>query len=537
MADPTSSVPRSAWAPLRVRAFRVLFTAQSFAMVGTWMQTVGAQWQLVDEPDAAILVGLVQAAAMLPTLLLSLPAGALADIVDRRRLLLGVQVVQVVVAGGLTALALVDRLPPAVLLTAMFLLGVGVTLTIPAYQSLLQDLVAREHLRSVSALNGTAMNLARAIGPAVAGIIISQVGVPAVFAVNTLLLAALAAVLALLELPRHEDRQLPENFGGAVLAGARYVRHSPVVRRLLIRTLLFVVPGAALWALLPLVASELLGLGALGYGWLMAALGVGAVAGAALLPRVVARMSTTRLVLAAGVSFGLASAACAVAPTVIVTVLALVPAGLAWLCMLATMNGILQVFLPSWVRARGLSIYLMVFVGGQALASLLWGMLAQWFGVAPVLVGAGVLLVLGASTVLRWPLRDVGELDRNPAIYWPEPQIELDAGLDDGPVLVTMTYTVPASNVARFLEAMGMVRRMKMRTGATSVAIYRDGADPRRFVEVAQYPSWAEHLRQHGGRLTGTDRDIEALATACTDRPPEVQHLLPPGIAPSADPG
>ena len=536
MASSRTVDPVSAWAPLRVRAFRALWTAQLFSMIGTWMQTVGAQWLLVDEPNAATLVGLVQAAAMLPTLVLALPSGALADIVDRRRLLVAVQAFQVVVGAGLALLAFTDLLTPMLLLTATFLLGVGTTLTIPAYQVLVQELVGRDQMRSATALNGVAMNLARAIGPAIAGLLVAQIGVTAVFALNALSYLALGAVLLTIRPATVAENLLPERFVGAVVAGTRYVRHSPSVRRLLLRTLLFVVPGAALWALLPLVASTLLGLDATGYGVLLGALGVGAVSGAAVLPRVVARLSPTRLVLAAGLVFGVATAVAAVVPNTAVVVIVLVPGGLAWLCVLATMNGNLSMFLPGWVRARGLSVYQMVFAGGQAIAAIVWGVSAQWFGLVPTLLAAAVLLGLGAVSVVFWPLRDVSGLDRNPAVYWPEPQLEIDPEPEDGPVLVTVTYLVPAQNVAAFLVAIAAVRRMKRRTGATSWSLYRDGAAPDRYVEVAQYPSWAEHLRQHGGRLTGSDRELEIRALNLADGgATEVQHLLPVG-QPNPDP-
>jgi MFS family permease len=528
MASGEPAAPASAWAPLRVRAFRALWTAQLFSMIGTWMQTVGAQWLLVGEPNAATLVGLVQAAAMLPTLVLALPSGALADIVDRRKLLVAVQVFQVIVGAGLTVLTATDLLTPALLLTATFLLGIGTTLTIPAYQVLVQELVGREQMRSATALNGVAMNLARAVGPAIAGLLVAQIGVAAVFALNALSYLALGAILLTMRPPVAKEHLLPERFVGAVIAGTRYVRHSPSVRRLLLRTLLFVVPGAALWALLPLVANTLLGLDALGYGVLLGALGVGAVSGAAILPRIVAKLSPSRLVLAAGLVFGAATAVSALVPNPVVVVVVLVPAGLAWLCMLATMNGNLSMFLPGWVRARGLSIYQMVFAGGQALAAIAWGLSAQWLGLVPTLLAAAVLLGIGSATVARWPLRDVSGLDRDPAIFWPEPQLEVDPEPEVGPVLVTVTYTVPDENVASFLAAMLAVRRMKMRTGATSFSLYQDGAAPDRYVEVAQYPNWAEHLRQHAGRLTGSDRDLELAALKWADGgPAEVLHLLP----------
>ena len=313
VASSTAPAP-SAWAPFRVRAFRVLWIAQLFSLIGTWMQTVGAQWLLVDEPNAPTLVGLVQTAAMLPTLALALPAGALADILDRRRMLVVVQLFQVAVGVALVVLSMTDRLPPAALLTATFLLGVGTTLTLPAYQALVGELVGRAQMRSASALNGVAMNLARAVGPAIAGLLISSIGVTAVFALNAVSYVAMAVALLTVRTPPVAEALLPERFTSALVAGARFVRHSPVVRRMLLRILLFVVPGAALWALLPLVASASLGLDATGYGLLLGALGIGAVLGAVVLPRIVALLSPNQLVLASSVVFGAATAVAARRP-------------------------------------------------------------------------------------------------------------------------------------------------------------------------------------------------------------------------------
>jgi MFS family permease len=518
----------SAWAPLRVRAFRALWIAQLASMTGTWMQTVGAQWLLVAAPDAATLVALVQTAAMVPTLLLALPAGALADIVDRRRLLIGLQAFQLVVGAALVTLTALGRLGPAALLGLTFLLGCGQALTVPGYQALVQDLVPRAQLRSAAALNGVAMNLARAVGPAVAGLLIARIGVVAVFALNAATFAVFALVLAGLPRAADAEKMLPERFTGALIAGARYVRHAPPVRRMLLRILLFVAPGAAIWALLPLVASQLLGLDATGYGLLLAALGIGAVIGAVLLPHVTARLSASHLILAAGLTFAAATAVCALVPHAAVVVIVLLPAGLAWLSMLATMSGTLQVFLPGWVRARGLAIYQMVFAGGQALAALAWGVLAEVVGVGPTLLTAATLLALGAVSVLVWPLRNTADWDRNLAAYWPEPHLELEPELEGGPVTVVITYTVPPPRVPDFLVAMVPVRRMRLRTGAQSWTLHRDGGAPDCFVEIASYPTWAEHLRQHTGRLTGQDRAIDETVAALAEGPPRVQHLFPP---------
>jgi MFS family permease len=524
----TEPATTSAWAPLRVRVFRALWLAQLGSMVGTWMQTVGAQWLLVDEPNAATLVSLVQAMAMLPVLLLAMPAGALADILDRRRLLVAVQAFQVVVGAGLTVLVLLDRLPPVLLLLGTLLLGCGTTLTIPGYQALVQEFVPRSQLPSVAALNGIAMNLARSVGPAVAGVLVAQLGVAVVFAVNALSYVAFAAVLIGLRREPPDRSQLPERFGGALAAGARYVRNAPAVRRMLLRTLLFGVPGSALWALLPLVASRRLALDASGYGLLLGALGVGAVAGALLLPRA-GRFSKNTLILVAGLVFAAATVVSVSVPRVWVVLAVLVPAGAAWLTVLASLSGSLQAFLPGWVRARGLSVYQMAFAGGQAIGSIGWGLLAQHWGLEPALLTAAALMAGGALTVMVWPLHDVGGMDRNLAVYWPEPNLDLEPELEGGPVLVTRTFSVAPEQEQEFVAAMAAVRRSRLRTGATRCGLYREGEDPRRFVEVSLYPTWAEHLRQHTGRLTGADEAAEMAASRLVTHGPQVMHLFPAG--------
>jgi MFS family permease len=519
----------SAWTPLRVATFRTLWLAQLGGMVGTWMQTVGAQWLLVESSGAEALVALVQVAAMMPVLMLAVPAGALADIVDRRRLLIGVQVFQVCVAGALTALTAVERMTPQLLLALTFLIGCGAAVTLSAYAVLLQELVPRSQMRAAAALNGVAMNTARAVGPAIAGLIIGWVGPAAVFGLNALSFVVVAVTLITVRPPPQTGRsdELPERFLGAVRAGARYVRHSPVVRRMLLRAALFVFPGAALWALLPVVANRRLGLGATGYGLMMAALGVGAVLAADVLPRLGSLLSANRLLLAAGMVFAAVLAVCVLVPNAVVVVLALVPAGMAWLGVVAGISGTLQAFLPNWVRARGVAVYAVVFAGGQAIGAVVWGLVAQWWGVAAAFGSAAALMAAGTATVVRWPLRDVTGWNREPQVYWPEPDLHMEPDPDEGPVVVTATYSVAEDRAEEFIDAMATLRLVKLRTGATSSALYRDGADPTRFVDISEYPTWAEHLRQHTGRLTGTDRSREARAHTLADGPPDVAHLFP----------
>ncbi|MEH1129736.1 MFS transporter [Micromonospora sp. CPCC 206061] len=517
----------STWAPLRIAAFRSLWIAVLASNIGTWMQTVGAQWLLVEQRDSSALVALVQTASMLPVLLLALPSGALADTFDRRRLLIAVQGFLVSVGALLTVLTAADKMPPALLLTLTFALGAGQALTLPAWQALIPELVPRPQLQAASALGSISINLARSVGPAIAGVLVAQVGVAAVFGLNALSFLVFGLVLLRWRRPVDGAAGAPERFTAAMRAGGRYVRHSPIVRRILLRASLFVVPGSALWALLPLVASRRLALGAGGYGLLLGAIGVGAVVGAVVLPRVRERLTPNQLLAAAGLTFGLALLVLALVRNVFVVTLVLLPAGVAWMTVLSSVNAALQLFLPNWVRGRGLSVWQVVFAGGQALGALFWGALADWHGLVVTYVVATVVMVAGAASGRFWPLMDGAGLNREPAIYWPEPHLVLDPDPGAGPILVTVAYAVPPEREPEFVAAMRAVRRSRQRTGATRWGLYRDGAVAGRFVEVYTVPSWDEHLRQHGGRLTGADQDVEERARALVVGTPEVTHLLP----------
>jgi len=523
---PSAVAVDTAWSPLRIRVFRVLWLAQLGSLIGTWMQTVGAQWLLVDEPAAETLVALVQTANMSPVFLLALPAGVFADVFDRRRLLIVVQAAAMLVAGALAALTAAGTVTPALLLTFTFLLGSAQTLTMPAWQALTPELVPRNQLPSASALGGISMNLARAVGPAVAGLLIARVDVAAVFALNALSFGFMVLALATWRRRPVEPDDHPERFGAALVAGGRYIRHSRVVRRILLRSLLFVVPGTVVWALLALVANRRLGLGPGGYGLLLAALGVGAVASAFALPHLRRLTSTNGIVLLASLVYAVALLVVALVPSPAAVTVVLFAAGAAWLAVLANLNATMQLFLPGWVRARGLSTYQIVFIGGQAVAALVWGVLAEQFGLVAVFLAAAGPMLAGAVSLRWWPLRDIEGMDRSPASYWPEPHLDFDPEPDDGPVLVTVTYRVPEDRETPFLEAMEAVRRSRQRSGASRWDLYRDGADRHQFVEIFVVPSWAEHLRQHDERLTGTDQALEERAITLADSTPEVQHLF-----------
>ncbi|MEV4760458.1 MFS transporter [Micromonospora sp. NPDC049559] len=519
--------PPSAWAPLRFAAYRSLWLALLGANIGTWMQTVGAQWLLVNDANASTLVALVQTASNLPILLLALPAGALADTFDRRHLLIYVQCFIVAVGVALTLLTATGHMPPALLLTLTFAFGVGQALTLPAWAAVIPDLVPRTHLQSAAALGSISVNAARSVGPAIAGVLIAQTGAAVVFALNTITFVLFALTLWRWRPGTSRAVEVPERFTAALRAGGRYVRHSPIVRRLLLRSVLFLVPGSALWALLPLIANKRLGLGSGGYGVLLAALGVGAIAGGLVLPLVRTYLPPNRFLLATGLVYGVVLLVVGVVRNEAIVLVVLVAAGLAWVTVLSNVNAEIQLFLPGWVRARGLAVYQVVFAGGQAIGALIWGIVADAVGLVVTHVAAAILMTAGALTVRLWPLPDMRAVERDPATYWPDLRLAHEPDPSVGPVVVIVSYTVRPEHREEFVTAMEQVRASRQRTGAVRWGLFREGESADRLVEVYQLPTWDEHLRQHGGRLTADDRAAEARAYALADGQPAVRHLLP----------
>ena len=489
----------STWAPLRIGLFRTLWIAALVSNVGTWMQTVGAQWLVVHDAHAAILVSLVQTADTLPAVLFALVAGVLADIFDRIKLLVAVLAGMTAAGAALTALTAADRMPPALLLMFTFVLGTGAILVTPAYQSLVPDMVPRPQVPAASALGSIDINLARAIGPAIAGLLVAQIGVAAVFALNTATFLLYAIVVAC-----HSQLggtpQSPERFITGLRAGGRYVRHAPVVQRILLRAALFLIPGSSLWALLPLIATSRLGLGSGGYGVLLGALGVGAIGGALILPQIRARLSANALAAAASLTYAAALAAVALSRSLALTIVVLLPAGVAWIAFLSNVNAALQLFLPRWVRARGLSGYQMVLFGAQAAGAVIWGVVAGAAGLVPAFLISAAVMAAGAATIWFWPFHQIADMDRS-LVRWPEPQLLISADRGSGLVLVR---TIAADKEQQFLQAMARLRQSRLRTGATGWGLYQDGQDLRLFIELFGVPSWEEHLRQHRERQTAT---------------------------------
>jgi MFS family permease len=526
-APAASAAPASAWAPLRIRLFRALWIAQFASNIGTWMQTVGAQWLMGNLSHDPLLVALIQTATSLPVFLVGFPAGALGDIFDRRRILLVSQTFMLLAAALLAALTFGGRVTPWVLLALTFAVGLGRAVTAPSWQAIQPQLVGRELIPQAAALASTSMNVARAVGPAIGGILVAAAGAGWVFALNAV---SFLGVLAVIVSWRSEPRAKvlgPEHIGSALRAGVRFVRSSPRMRTVLIRASAFIVFASAIWALLPVVARGPLGLGSGGYGVLLGAVGVGAVIGAATLPRAHARFSLDRVVTVASVAFGAAALVLAWVRVEAIVLVALLVAGYCWIAVLSSLNASAQTVLPDWVRSRGMSIYLLVFFGGQALGALIWGVVTSRSDtdVALTIVAGG--LAAGFLVARRWPLRTTA-IDVRPSQHWPEPELAIEPDPGHGPVLVEVDYEVPLERADAFREAMERVGRSRRRSGAERWGLFQDGADPERFLEVYVVPTWQEHLRQHQERFTRSDAQYEQEAGALVKEgtEPRVRHLF-----------
>jgi MFS family permease len=517
----------SAWAPFRHRLFAAMWGAQFVSNTGSWMQTVAAQWLMLTLTGSAAYVALVQTAASLPVLLFAVLAGTIGDLVDRRRFLLVTQTLMLAAAAALGGLAIAGLVTPWTLLALLFAVGVGQALTSPTWQTLQPELVAPAERTQAISLGAVNQNLARAVGPAIGGLLLAATSAGDVFLVNAVTFAAVIAVIAAWRGGSRPASTLPrEQVGEAIRAGGRYVAASPALRAILIRAALFIFFAAAIWALLPLTAESVLHLGSGGYGLLLGTVGIGAVAGAALLPRLRARVTPSALLTAGSVGLAVVALLMALVHVTVVIAIALAGGGSCWILALSTLNSLYQLSLPGWIKARGMSFYLIVFQGGNAIGSAVMGVAAQHAGLSPVLLAAAAGLALGPLAALRWPFRSIPPAGLLPAGDWPAPHLS-DSVAADGPVMVTVQYQARAGREDELIARLREARYSRRRTGATSWRAWRDASQPGRILEQFVVASWAEHERQHD-RFTRRDQDrldrVQLLAEPGT--PPKVTHWL-----------
>lgn len=517
----TDRVP--ALAPFAVPIFRALWIAALISNIGSWMQTVGAQWFMVEQHSSALLIALVQTASAAPVLLLGIPAGVLGELLNRRRLLIWVQAAQVLISAALVGLTVTGELTPYLLLTLTVLLGAASAVQLPAYEAISAEIVPTKLISNAASLSSISVNLARAVGPAIAGLFLSTLGVAFVFGLNLISFAVFLFVLVVWRQYRPDPHQ-PERFIAATRAGIRYVAHAGVVRRIYVRLGLFVVPGSVLYALLPIIATEKLDLDSTWYGLLLAGLGVGSVAAAFFAPRVRDSIGPNRTVLISSAVFGIGAIATALSPSTALTLPVLAVVGAAWIGVVATLNGAVESFLPVWVRARGLSIYQMVLFGSLAVGAAVSGGVAEWVGASVTAAAAGAIVIFVAATQLVWPLLPTDEKKR-PVVPFPLSDGQ-DVDIDDaGSTLVLVRYGVDVQQRDAFVAQMKLVERSRRRTGARTWALYQDRERPGDLVEVFGVGSWQEHLQQHSSRPTQYDDETVQAANGLAGAV-SVHHLV-----------
>jgi MFS family permease len=523
-APATSSSP---WSPFRHKTFVVLWTATVVSNVGGWMYSAASGWLMTGLNPDPLTVSLVQVATTLPMFLFALPAGALADIVDRRRFLIGVEILITAVSAVFAFLVWIGAVTPLTLLVFTFLAGIGGALEAPAWQAIVPALVPKRDLQPSIVLNGVGFNISRAIGPALGGVIVAVWGIAAPFWLNAVSNLGVIAGLVWWRTPQTTGRQLPaERFINANRIGLRYARNNPHLRATLIRGVGFFLFASAYWALLPLVARNQIAGGPELYGVLLGAIGAGALIGAFGLPWLRRWLGPDRLVAAGSVGTALTMVLYGLARDPVTAFAGSLVAGISWISVMSALNVSAQIALPEWVRARGLALFVTVMFGALSVGSVVWGKLAGVIGLpdAHFLAAAGILLTMPLTW--RWKLQTAIGIDLAPSMHWPAPLATHNVEEDQGPVMVMIEYRIDPKTRDRFLAALEKLAQERRRDGAYAWGVFEDAAKEGRMVETFLVESWLEHLRQHE-RVTNADRLIQdAVHRFHIEGEPKVTHLI-----------
>jgi MFS family permease len=517
----------TALAPFRTGVFLSIWLASLASNLGTLVQTVGAAWLMISLAHSSDMVALVQAASALPIMLLSVPAGAIADIWDRRALMLLAQGIMGATAAALTVLAFRHALTPWSLLAFTFLLGCGSALYGPAWQASVGEQVPHAHLPAAVSLNAISFNIARTVGPALGGVIVAALGPPSAFLLNALSYLGLITVLARWRRPRVPPALPPESMGAALGAGLRYVRLSPAIRTVLLRSFVFGLFGSAVWATVPLVARDLLHGGPLTFGFLLGAFGVGAVLSALGSSWLRHRYSSDAIVTAGSVAYGVSAVVVAQSAWIALSALAMAFAGAAWVLSFSTFNITTQTSAPRWVVGRTLAVYQTAAFGGMAIGSWLWGEYAELGGLAASLTTAGLLLTASFLLARRWPLHPTGTIDLDPLRAVIDGHGAAGIDPDAGPIVISIEYRIAPEDAATFIRAAHELGRIRRRDGARRWILLQDLDDGSVWLERFETVTWLDHLRQWQ-RATVADRDARerVIALHRSADPPRVRHLL-----------
>ena len=501
--------------PLRERTFATIWSSSVLSNFGQLILGVGAAWEMTRLAGSPEMVALVQSALMLPLMLCAVPAGAAADMFDRRKVALAGLGFAMISAATLATLSLLGLVTPWLLLGFCSLIGVGVALFGPAWQASVGEQVAPEHLPAAVALGSISYNVARSFGPAVGGAIILVAGAKVAFAVTTLAFVPLLVAFFFWRRKPAPSRLPPERMDRAIVSGGRYVVHSPPIRTVLVRALVYGLSSSAIAALTPVMAREMLGGGAGMYGLLLGVQGAGAVFGAILSGSIRWRFKAEHVVRAGGIITGLMALVMGLSHNALLTGAAMFVFGGASMVLLTMLNLGVQLSAPRWVTARALSLYLSALTGGLAVGAWIWGSLAGAHGVGASLVMSAVALMLSPLLGLALPLPALNTAGLQPVETAGEPDVALALTLKSGPVVIELDYDVDPDQARQFYGAMLMLQKARQRNGAFEWSLARDIADPALWTERYLCPTWGDYLRLRS-RATASDRELQDAAFALT---------------------
>lgn len=511
VADASPTKRWTAFEPLRERTFRRIWSASVLSNFGQLIQGVGAAWEMTRLTSSPSMVALVQTALMLPLMLVAVPAGAIADMFDRRKIALAGLTFATISALTLTTLAMLNLTTPWVLLGFSSLIGVGVALYGPAWQASVSEQVKPEQLPAAVGLASVSYNIARSFGPAVGGLIVLAAGATAAFAVNALMYLPLIGAFFLWRREHVPARLPPERLHRAIISGARYAIHSPPIRIVLIRAVTLGLAAASISALTPLVARNLLAGNASTFGLLLGANGVGAVVGALVVSEVRNRLKPEHAVRLCAIVASVMIVIIALSKSVIVTSLALAVAGAAYMLNIALLNVGVQLSAPRWVTARAIAWFQASLTGGIAIGAWIWGMVASDWGVSTALIASGVTLLLSPLLGLVLPMPPVSTADVEMVEIANEPEVALALTARSGPIVIEIDYRVSPEVARQFYDVMLKMQRTRLRNGAFDWSLSRDIADPELWTERYHCPTWADYLRLRS-RFTHADRELQAMA-------------------------
>lgn len=501
----------SAFAPLREPVFRRIWSTSLFSNFGQLFLGVGAAWEMTRLSNSPSMVALVQTALMIPLMLVTLPAGAIADMFDRRRIAISGLTFSAVCAAVLAGVSYLGLVTPWLLLLFCVLIGAGVALFSPSWQASIPEQVSRAHLPAAVALGTISYNVARSFGPALGGLIVVLYGAKAVFGMTSLLYLPLLTAFFLWKRKHVPSRLPPERLDRAILGGARYALHAPAIRTALLRVLAFGFTTATASALAPLIAKDLLHGDAATFGILLGAQGIGAVAGALFVSGIRGRISTELAIRIFAVGSGIALIAIGFSHSLVVSCAAFLVVGACNILTVAMLNVTVQLSAPRWVTARALSLFSSAITAGVGIGAWAWGSVAAAHDVSFALIASGIAVAATSLLGVVLPAARDQMLDNDSVDIGYQPEVGMALTMRSGPVVVEVEYDVDPDRAREFYGVMTKMQSMRKRIGAFQWSIARDIANPALWTERYHCPTWGDYLRMRD-RYTQADFDIQAEA-------------------------